>query len=504
LATVALSVSSYLLWLGKDAAAGCGNSVLLDCESVLSSRWSQWMHISVSAPAVLLYAGLLAAALVLLCAKSEVLQRRATSSVLLLSLLAGGAGLWFVGLQLFSLSGFCPYCLTVHACGLTLAGLSILLCVWEGTISLVKPMLISTVGLLLLIGGQLAVQPKSIRLDDVADLDGLDEVDLSIPPAKLPEASEKKVSLGSSFDQPDLDFLNIPETKQEPAQPDVAPAIKPEAPVDKPKPAGVKITFLDEIADEDDESLDLPADSEELQEEEDDIPSIAPAGGEAASPPKKVVARRLNSFLLAAPAAIDGKLELFDGRLKLNLDDVIVLGSPRAPHVVVEIFDYSCHHCRSLHWRMEEVRRRYGEQLAVVMLPVPLNSGCNPFVKKTAEAHENACLYARLAIAVWQKHRSQFPAFHARLIEGTDLPEPGQMRYEAGRILGAKEFEAAMLSDTIEKQMKIGLLLYKACKLGTIPKLILGDAIATGKFDSTDELFDLFESKLGLKPLDTE
>ena len=142
--------------------------------------------------------------------------------------------------------------------------------------------------------------------------------------------------------------------------------------------------------------------------------------------------------------------------------------------------------------------------MALVMLPVPMNAGCNPSVKETTEVHGNACLYARLAIAVWQKRPSQFPAFHARLIEGTDLPEPGQMRYEAGRILGAKELDEALLSDSIDNQMKTGLLLYKVSRMGTIPKLILGDAIATGKFDNTDELFGLFESKLGLKPLETQ
>jgi hypothetical protein len=89
-------------------------------------------------------------------------------------------------------------------------------------------------------------------------------------------------------------------------------------------------------------------------------------------------------------------------------------------------------------------------------------------------------------------------------MEGSDLPEPGQMRYEAGRILGPRELEEALLSDNIDKQMKIGLLLYKVSRMGTIPKLILGEAIATGKFDNTDELFGLFESKLGLKPLDTQ
>lgn len=503
LSLVALAISAYLLWLGKDAAAGCGNSAVLDCESVLTSRWAEFLRMPVSLPAVLLYGGLLIASLAMLFAKSEILQRQLAGAVLLFSVMAGGAGLWFIGLQLFSISGFCPYCLAVHACGLTLAGLSILLCIWEGGVSIAKPILGSFVGLLVLIGGQLAVEPRSINLEQVADLSELTEADLSMPPAELPETEEKKVSLGSSYDPPEVDFLKIPEEKPEEIKPATVETTKPDQTPDKAPEknvgSSVNIAFLDDSANPEGESLDLPDSSD---------PEASPESTEGTddlgSAPKKVIAKRLDSFMLQAPAAIDGKLALFEGKLNLNLNEVIVLGSPKAPHIVVELFDYSCHHCRALHWRMEEVRRRYGDQLAIVMLPVPMNAGCNPSVKETAEVHGNACLYARLAIAVWQKRPSKFQEFHARLIEGTDLPEPGQMRYEAGRILGAKELDDALLSDSIDNQMKTGLLLYKICRMGTIPKLILGDAIATGKFDKTDELFGLFESKLGLKPLDTQ
>ena len=58
-ALVALGVSVYLTVVVFEASgvtAGCGDgSGGLDCEHVLSSRWSKWLGLPVSAPAVGLY-----------------------------------------------------------------------------------------------------------------------------------------------------------------------------------------------------------------------------------------------------------------------------------------------------------------------------------------------------------------------------------------------------------------------------------------------------------------
>ena len=485
--------------MGKDAVAGCGNSELLDCEGVLASRWAKWMYMPVSILAALVYACLLGAGLFLALNANEDRRPAARFAVLFLSLMAGGAALWFVGLQLFALDGFCPFCMAIHACGLTLAGLSILLMVMEGPLavsSFATPLAASAVGLVILIGGQLAVRPPSIQTATGDDLIAGSPVELgmsdSAETAGGKDSADENNSL-ADLDSPldDADFPALPKAPSVPGKPKL--------------PGSVDISFIeDAVAVVDEEKV------ESLEPEDFDPDALSesstqaePEQKESAEPVEKT-ARRVSSFAIGAPAAVDGMVDLFGGKVKIKMDDVILLGSPRAPHIIVELFDYSCPHCRALHWKMEEVHNRYGDQIAVIMLPVPLNAGCNDTVKQTGAGHENACIYARLAIAVWQKRRSQFPAFHARLIEGPDLPQPGQMRYEAGKIIGNNELDDALLSEDIDKQMKIGIELYKLTKQGTIPKLILGEAVATGKFDNSEELFELFESTLELKPLEDQ
>lgn len=116
-ALVAVGISSYLVWDSVSGAevASCGAEGF-DCQDVLASSWSRWLGVPVALLGGVVYAAI--AAVVWPAALSP--RGMAMNALLALSLMAIGAAVWFVGLQLFQIQSLCLFCLTVHACGLAI------------------------------------------------------------------------------------------------------------------------------------------------------------------------------------------------------------------------------------------------------------------------------------------------------------------------------------------------------------------------------------------------
>ena len=112
LAVIGLAISAYLFFLKLTgtitSVRGCGGSG--GCENVLGSKWSQWFGIPVSAFSTLLYGGLIA---VTFQPHKSILKGIA---VVLLA-----AALWFIGLQIFVIKSFCPWCCATHLVGIVAA-----------------------------------------------------------------------------------------------------------------------------------------------------------------------------------------------------------------------------------------------------------------------------------------------------------------------------------------------------------------------------------------------
>jgi len=111
LAFIGLAISGTLLLMkltgSISSIRGCGGSG--GCENVLGSKWSQWFGIPVSAFSTLLYGGLIVVGFRWPSAK---MVFKAIAVLLLL------AAFWFVGLQIFALRSFCPWCCATHLVGL--------------------------------------------------------------------------------------------------------------------------------------------------------------------------------------------------------------------------------------------------------------------------------------------------------------------------------------------------------------------------------------------------
>ncbi|MCB1103018.1 MAG: hypothetical protein KDL10_11670, partial [Kiritimatiellae bacterium] len=113
----------------------------------------------------------------------------------------------------------------------------------------------------------------------------------------------------------------------------------------------------------------------------------------AAVEPAHVEADSVDSLTLAkgavssSPGIRIGKpvtsrtVTLLDGNLTFDLSKVPVVGDPTADLVALDLFDYQCPSCRTLHKRMHEYAAERSLNLALIVLPVPMEAACNPNLK---------------------------------------------------------------------------------------------------------------------------
>jgi hypothetical protein len=192
------------------------------------------------------------------------------------------------------------------------------------------------------------------------------------------------------------------------------------------------------------------------------------------------------------------EIDLLGGRYRLKMDEQIVLGSADAQFIIVDLFDYTCPHCRELHRHLEAARSRYGDQLSIVLVPTPLNSGCNAEVQATHPKAQLACLYARMGVAVWNFNRKAFDRFHAWLMEGVRPPPPVVAHRRAKELLAPREYEVTIAGPEVDATLRRSVTIYRQCGAGRLPKLILGRHLSSGIL-TEHELFELLESRLGMQ-----
>jgi uncharacterized membrane protein len=168
--------------VGCDPSAGCGK--------LLSGRWSAWFNLPVSAPACLIYLGMLISSRFVKNEDRDWTLRYAGRLLAMTTALAAASAVWFIILDAAE-RALCPYCLCLHACGLLAAGLVFQrLRRWPG--ELLRPV---GAGLAILILGQLVVfrQPYRVQADAVSSVP-------ATQPAPLPDRHVRFIAGGRAFD----------------------------------------------------------------------------------------------------------------------------------------------------------------------------------------------------------------------------------------------------------------------------------------------------------------
>ena len=200
-------------------------------------------------------------------------------------------------------------------------------------------------------------------------------------------------------------------------------------------------------------------------------------------------------------SAGDGSAVTFlNGRKSYRVEGLPHLGSADAKYVVVEYFDYTCEACREMHVYLEEAVKRHPGELAVVVLPIPLNRSCNPHLAEGMKDHENACELARLTLKVWRADSSKFPEFHRNLFELQGLPIEAAESMAYG-LVGEDKMSAAndaWVDAILSQNVKDYQLLSR--KSPVMPKLLLtGSVVVQGVMKDGQTLESLLKEHLGLK-----
>jgi len=221
--------------------------------------------------------------------------------------------------------------------------------------------------------------------------------------------------------------------------------------------------------------------------------------GQVVGRPKTfVVLSSTNSAVRQTPRT----LHLHDDAFQVDLRNVPLLGSPAAPYVIVHLFDYSCPHCRALHPILMQAFRTFSNQIAVVSLPMPLATNCNPLLKRPIPAHINACSYARSGLAVWRANSAKLPEFDDWIFAPTRPPPPESVQVEAMRLVGTNEFNRAIDDPWIQKQLSLSISLYATnharYRKDALPELMIGTNIIAGVVENVNDLYKVLTNQFNL------
>ncbi|MDC0935862.1 vitamin K epoxide reductase family protein [Pirellulales bacterium] len=216
---------------------------------------------------------------------------------------------------------------------------------------------------------------------------------------------------------------------------------------------------------------------------------------ETAPPP---LARRSATSRRVIPANIhaagSGRLvKFFDGQKSFRLGAVPLLGDPEARHVIVKYFDYTCQSCRAMHGQLEVLLERYPEEFAVIVIPAPLEKGCNSYLPATVQNHPDACGFARCALTMWRHAPGQFGDFHDWLFESHPTLEQAEERVGQEWLQDdeTKRWVNAFLRQDFEDY---GRLIQQT---SVMPKLLVhGTKIMQGTPRDADALLETFRSAL--------
>ncbi len=490
LALVATLDAAYLTWssLTHGVVAGCDGMTAGGCDEVLISRWSRVVGLPVAVGGLVCYGSIFI--LGLLSGTRMFNENRWLGTTLVAAaLLAAFTGLWFTLVQVFAIGSFCYYCLAIHLCGLIIVGLVMRSALRKPSGSLAASRTLASMAAIpgaprRAAGPRLAVGPSLITAGSVAGaLVALLITAQLLFPAKTFLASspdlEQTIDMTAAADM----SLDEPNVLSSSAQPHVVNRV---------------LNTAEEVLDSAEESAASSGDSD-ASEAPAAIKPDQPANEEPASEEPPAVQE---------DSQRTREVKLLNGRLKFNIYDEAVLGSPEAEHVVVELMDYTCPHCRKMHEHLREARERYGEQLAIVIMPMPLELECNKRLPATDPSHRGSCKISKLALAVAAIDRNKFIDYHNFLLADPDkTPTAAQAVSRAFQLVNRTKLREQTTDPNLDVRLQKYINLFNALTAQHrgkssfgLPVQIVGDTVLSGGEMTSEELFEAWEKACGVKP----
>lgn len=499
---IALGISGYLTYVSLTAAKilGCDGGSLFDCSHVIYSKWSKVIGIPVSAFAIGTYVAMIAATGVTAMKNlSRQTRLMSWSAVTGLAIAAALAGLYFIYLQVFVLEHLCPWCLGAHTCGLLITGMILFSRSRIAMPPLAAVSGLAAAGLAMMIGIQINSEepkkyeelvytpPVKTQVDEEGtftaapgDFDAApgEDDDMMLPPGMEDEDED----LFAPPIEEDDSFMEPPSEDEDGE--DVAAFQLPSLNISELNISG--LSMLGQlVATQNPLSLvtvlQEPAMQQKAKQQQGE--AAKKAQDPKAKKPKKKAKARIVEFM---------------GR-KLNAYQWPIDGSPEAKHVFVEMFDYTCPHCRTTSKAIFAAKESMGDELAVVVLPVPMNTACNPSVTRDHAVHMEACQLSELAVAVWRCDAAKFSEFHKWMFEGKDSPNYVTALAKASELVGKERIEKELQKKTAKAYVKSHCKMYQTLNAGPIPKILFPRRAIQGEFTAVDALTTMIKEQAAAK-----
>ena len=191
-------------------------------------------------------------------------------------------------------------------------------------------------------------------------------------------------------------------------------------------------------------------------------------------------------------------------KLSLITSKLPIIGDRNAKKRIAVLFDYTCHHCRTLHGYVRQIIPKYKNQLSSIMVPMPLDSKCNPRIKTTQKDHINACNYAKICLAVHQVSPGKYDEFDKWLFSDHNSTKPlSTVRKYAEEIAGEKIFNETIDSQSVLDQLATNIEVYNlnSNNGGTtiMPQSIIKNRVMFGPPPSAQALEKILIQILDLK-----
>lgn len=462
-------VSRAAVWITRIALAlGCLLSIYLAIASLkqgqvygcigepacylpLRTRWGHWFGLPIGVPGAIVYGILFILSLKIKAYTTEIASLQVRSGFVFLAALTAFVGVWLLVVQIGLMRSICPYCVVVNLCGILVM---ILYSSWflqnyaSSLWALLAVVLVMSghfIGFLEPVpGGSGKPKPTKAAVAPVAEpvdefVGSIASIATSFEPAKVREKDDRELV----FDT-----------------------------------AGLTVTKAREIGLND--KVILPP-----------APVLTPP---------RVFDEMVDGDGTMGTRVQRTHYELAAGKIRLKVGTVPVMGLTNATHVIGLMYDYTYTDSVTMYRMMDQAVKRYRGQVAVVLIPVPLDKDCNDWVVYTKDPQTNSCDYCTLSSLVWRQRPDTYLAFEAYLTKTTPPPPVYQVEAVVLKLLGKKIFNSSFNQDDAYRNLRKNVALYRKLELGPVPKLITRKRVALGVTPIAEDLYNYLENLLLLEP----
>ncbi len=199
-------------------------------------------------------------------------------------------------------------------------------------------------------------------------------------------------------------------------------------------------------------------------------------------------------------SASNRKLVLFNGRVRLNLDEWPLIGKSDAEHVIVWLFDFTCKECHHLHRLLREAVARFEGRMAVAAVPVPQHPGCNSTIKCYKQSHGYACEYARLGLALWTAAPHRFEQWDAFMAAEEACQPFGLAMLKAKELADLGQFQIRERDPVLDPRLEESVAIFLGANSPKIPSLVLPKGVVAGHIPDVKSLMELLVRHVPMQP----